>query len=311
MFFCVSGLFCLAAEDKKKEADIAIPGLLFDESLKRLIRSRLQYDTLSVTYTIEGSGDEGKSWKSGGYFSLDWDIKNQKYYFSEISDRADKDGFLESREFYGVDGKWTVILGKIPAKVGRQTAEKTIEDVIICEEETIPFVFPMHFWYAEKRPLDFFDKSLTYRRESPGIISVTTQVDSWRTTLYFQEKTGFFIKKMLRTVNKAGDAFREINEFSVPAGEYFSQNGLFFPKQIIGKEYSSTGPHLPLVRCTFKTLEINKAMPPDRFKPRLPVGTVVYDGFAKKSYVVTEKSENAQEAAIVRKLDELFEKANK
>lgn len=312
---CIFSFSYLFAENEKESSDISISNFVFDESLKQLLRSRWQYKTLSVSYMVEGSIDEGKTWELWGHHFLNWDIKNKKYYTSVLPAEKSKDGFVETREFYGEDGKWMVILGKVLAGGHGKIADKKITDVSICEEMEIPFYYPVCFWYLDKHPLDLFDKNLIFERESPGIISVATRRPSnpghlSQTVFYFQEKTGLFLKQTYRVIDEKGKVVKIKYEISVPDGKYFSQNGLFFSEQIIIKNFDSNGKCNELIRSTFSDLEINKKISAEAFKPRLPLGTRVIDGFANDTYIVTEKSENAQEGVIVKKLNELFGKNN-
>ena len=320
VFLCVSVLIsfpCFRSIGKPNENNSQVGmSLQLDKLSKNLIESQWKkIKTLSTSYVIERTKDNGKTWQEVVRCILFWDIENQKYYYSflPIGKEKGENKFVEVREYYLEDGKWTLVLAS--QSLGK-LAEKKIIGASVGEEMEQPFNDHICYWFDDKTPLDLLNSKWDVSYETAGVIRLITKkppnAKRYSQKVFdFQKKTGLFLRKSEHILDEKGEKIKLLEEVSIPEGAYLNKNGIFFPKQIIIEAFDYVTDGTAKARVTFSgDLEINKVIPPERFKPKLPIGTGVSDSFAKKSYVVTEKSESAQEALIVKKLDELFEKAN-
>jgi hypothetical protein len=287
---------------------------------KRLQQANRPFSTLSVSYDVEESRDNGHRWELVEKVRLLWDVENRKYHFVRDKMKPNKNETY-AREYYCDEGKWTIVFA------GRDVKSTSIT---ITDAGLVPFYFPFSYCCKfDSYLLNKFDNSVLFsdvrnigdmnvKGEDSDTITIVRLTESKKKGVYsedaftFQKATGLLAKKVTNVVNEKGVELSKLNEYAVPKGEYYNVNESFFPKCIIFKQYDRASKSSMLVKFTFsKDIKINEKIPQHKFRPTLPIGSHVLNTFENRTYIVTEKTDLTEEEIMGKQLDELFERATK
>ena len=314
----------------------------FLPELEKILQTGKSFRTISISYKIEMSTDNGKTWKPYSENRVMWDkVKNLSYFSSRrdisvkrenakrditgerIEEKTFGEGVLTSVDRHSYQLGSNKVIQKSSAKITQEPKWLSFPSGFllnytniggensIFKNDSFSFHKPIITKTNYKGKAALKVENYIFHKEKPikpG--SLYDKVDWPIMVIFFDVETGRLLEITRIDINYNETKLTRGMEFQILVDEYFQSNGLYFPSILRYLPRVCDGVQVRFV-VDKKTAKLNEILDEKSFIPSIPPQADVIDTIKGTRYIAPSIGNIGAEKQIRKELDELFKEAKK
>ncbi|MDR2629117.1 MAG: hypothetical protein LBC30_03970 [Puniceicoccales bacterium] len=312
----------------------------YSVDISRIIQGLVPFKTISLSYEIRESKDDGKTWSIHSRNKLCWDKESENMFFKSIRD-AEKHSKGSSSAFPNVTDREDEVFSDKYKQIYIYKSAGKRSTATISKHKEKKWIDPRansllnYGAYRDNMPL-FINGKLTL----PGASIEKIELNG-KTVIRISESASEKLKEFIKQVPNIPENSKFLSTFKITkkddvrfiylfdektglllqreewyAGErydkvdvkgYWQHNGFFFPSDVTIVLHDGI---LRRFIIDKDSLRINEIVDEKVFIPQIPAGCRVFDRIEGKQYVSPSIGNSEAEEQISRELDSLFKEAN-